>query len=363
MAEFSIQVNQSLINKTLDQIKSYPYPVISYKRKNFLEAGLEEPQVDMEELFPSAYDDFENLTEEALKVLQEEADSLSDDSDELGVYSSELSNYEPLRHGDLLQAEYDDLTDDEKDELVFLNNQEMMKDSLEMGAIISANYILEKADQHTPELVAEARALVDKEEFTITEILGFGRFFRRVVRAVKRTVRTILRWAARQIRKVIDFGKPILKKLTIVVMKRPTIRVANPIVVNNLQLRVATIRVAIPYRIFRGRERHINFTFNDQVELRTSGKYKISSSALKLYVAPTLDKLALRVRVLGIWFTIGLTKIANMILVALGRFEIYDASDLVTPMQVKDFKYEITDFKPFTSPNGLRLDAFIKVSS
>jgi len=361
MPEFSINIGQSLVDKTLDQIPSYPYAVIKHPAAAIKTAELSDAV--LEDVLPYAYDEFQLFGKKALEVINEEAESLeASTSGGVGTYGRDLSEYDEKKHKEYREKDLSSLTDEQQMELDKMNKLEESRDALILGAQISASYVVSNPANIPPELLQEAQSILAAEGFDKTAILGFGDFFRRVTRSVTRALSSIGRWFTRQIKKVIQIGNPTIENLVIEVMQRPSIKVGNPIIVNNLNLRVATIRVDVPYKIFGGKWKHVYFTFNKAVELQTSGRYALTTDKLKVYVTPRFDRVAIQITILGIKFTITLTSVANMILERVGKLEIYDASSLVTPIRVRDFKYTIEKIEMLNSYNSLQLDTYIKVS-
>lgn len=366
MAEFSINVGQSLVDKTLDQIKKYPYPVIQFPSEKLAE-GTFEQQVEIDALLPNYHSDFEALGKQALELLKEEAELLTDmDAPQYGIHYQYIQNYDLNRHNELLSLEYDSLTSEDKDELSDLNNMVQVKETMELGVQISASYVLSHKESFTTEVVASAEKILNPDTLLSEEFLGFGRFFRSIgnaIGSIGRAVRNIGRWFGRNIRKIIDFKNPTINKLELQITEKPRITVGNPFIVENLKVKVATIQVVIPYSVFGGKWRTIVFTINNQVDLLSSGKYQLDTDALKVYVKPSFDKLQIRVKLLGVYFSFNLTSVANLILNAVGKVEVYDASNLVTPLQVKNFEYKITGIETLSSNQSLTLNIQIDVQS
>jgi uncharacterized protein YifE (UPF0438 family) len=363
MSEFSIRVDQSLVTKTLDQIKPFPYPVLKYPSSN---PSLIETEKSIEEKISVSYSEMKIYTTKAVKILENQGEKFFskeisekyDDNDEIQNIIS-LIEFNNKKETDKVFAKYNHKTDIEE-----------KKDALVYATLLSANYIIENGRLYTSEedLILLQQAKEISEEENIEDLLflnsfnkGLGGFLKKLWKKGKKIFKKILNWTKRQLEKVIKI-KFELSKLDIDMTDKPDFILGNPLRIRSLNLEVRMIRVDIKYRLF-GKWRKISFSFGNKVELKTSAKFALSSENNKVYVLPKFDKLKFRIKILGVWFTIGLTKVVNLILSIKGKLLVYDLSGLISPMEVKGLEYIIKEVKIPKSQKFIRMDVSIDVKT
>lgn len=362
MSEFSIRVDQSLVTKTLDQIGPYPYNVFKYPAPS---ESLLNSQENIGLEMPVSYAEMQSYTEESLDLLKNQAENFfaTADADETYADNDTISNIVALIEHESKNDTSQLFATEEK-----LSDVNEKKDAIVYATLVSANYIIENGrlftSEEDKELLAQAKKISEEDDlenflFTASFDKGLGGFIRRIWRRGKKLFRSILRWTKKQLEKIIKI-KFELAKLEIDMTRRPNFLLGNPLRIRSLDLRVRIIRVDLKYRIF-GKWRRISFTLGNKVELKSSARFALSTESNKVFVLPRFDKVKFRIKILGIWFTIGLTKVVNVILANRGKLMVYDLSGLVTPMQIKGLEYSIADIQIPLSQQYISLDVNIDV--
>lgn len=363
MSEFQIQVNQSLVDKTLDNFSYDPLVVIDYSSDGVMTLDSFSPSVD--ELVENLEKDMEGYTKEALELVEEEFlldGTLEEQSQEQPLFLSSLNGelVNPARLQSLLK-----LTEAEGVDMLAV--QEQLEDAVSYAADMAAQYVMQFPTVFGPELVMEAEQVIQREsqhEFNAV-VLGFGGFLKKVWGKVSKAASKIWKWVKKQVKRVVGFGQPELKELLIHQIGRPQVHLSNPITINGLNISVARLKVHIPYYIKWPwdpiRWRTIRITINNGFGAKADGVYQLNPEGLKIMVAARFTELKIKIRLIGIDFWVGLTTVANKILEK-KSFEIYDVGALAKPMQVKGLEYKVSSLVPTGLKDGLRLDVGIDVS-
>ena len=343
MAEFSIKVNQSLVTKTLNQIKPYPYSVFKYPTPKISEERLKK---DSENSISISHKEMEEYTSEAFKLLQNQGDTFfsKDDINEKYEDNDEIQDIISLIRYKKDKKRNPEL---EKKSIDYINEK---KEAVVYATLLSANYIIQNGRLYTSEedaeLLAQAQLIsettdIDNFLFLDTFDKGLGGFLKKIWRKGKSFFGRLVKWTKRQLGKIIKV-KPELKVLEIEMMERPDFLLGNPLKIRNLKLNVRKISVNIRYRLF-GKWGRITFTASDLVELHTSAKFGLITDDSEVYILPKFDKIRLKINLLGVSITRCLTKIVNLILSIHGKLPVYDLKNLITPMQVKGLEYSVKE--------------------
>ena len=362
MSEFSIKVDQSLVNKTFDKIGPYPYNVFKFPHSQ--ETPLNSREKLQDEM-PVSYKEMEFYSNEALGLLKNQGekffsneviDEKYENNNQLKDVISLIEYKKNKKEGAIFEKQYKiEVIEEEKDAIIY-------------ATLLSANYIIENkglfSSEEDSQLVAQAIEISKEEDlenllFMESFNKGIGGFLKKIWKKGKKLFKSIFRWAKKLLEKIIKI-KVELAKLEIDMTERPNFLLGNPLKIRSLKLRVRIIRVDLKYRIF-GKWRKISFSIGNKVELSASAKFSLITDNNEVYVLPKFDKVSFRIKILGIWFTIGLTKIINKILSNRGKFLVYNLNSLVKPMQVKGLEYLIKEVKIPQSQNFIRMDINIDV--
>jgi len=344
MAEFSIKVNQSLVTKTLNQIKPYPYPVFKYPTPKVSEKFKD----NFKDGISISYKEMEEYTMKAFRLLQNQGDTFfsKEDINEKYEDNDEIQDIISLIKYKKGEKENPEL------EKKNINYIEEKKEAVVYATLLSANYIIQNGRLFTAEedaeLLEQAQLISKTETKDIDNFLflepfnkGLGSFLKKIWKKGKNFFRRIVKWTRKQLEKIIKL-KVELKSLEIEMMERPDFILGNPLKIRNLKLNVRKISVNIRYKLF-GKWGRITFTASDLVELHTSAKFGLITDDNKVYVLPKFDKVRFKINLLGVSITIGLTKIVNLILSINGKLLVYDLKNLITPMQVKGLEYSVKE--------------------
>ncbi|MBJ6119643.1 hypothetical protein JAO76_15645 [Pontibacter sp. BT310] len=365
MSEFTLKINQSLVERTLDRIDFNPYKFIWDQSSNLREEAIIADDVNQVLLdFDQKLDD---LGESALKTLDEDAKNE-------GLFTKSLEEFNEGGFQELLKKDSLLLSEDEKLKIKHYTKLEELQASIIFGNELAAEYVLnngavfsvdETIAQEAKIILGQAQAInrLDRE----TLILGSS-FFKKVGGVLRNAAKTIGKWFKTQIAKVIQIGKPELKRLEINIWNRPRIILGNPVLINNLNVSVYNLSVHIPYswRVpIPGQDWHHNVLKLNirlgEVLVSTDSQYDLFPENNKIFVAPRFNTFKFSFKIFEIPFTISLSGLVNKILDN-KRIEIYDVSNLALPLKLLDMKYEIEDVKAVTLANGLALEVGIRVS-
>ncbi|PHS07187.1 MAG: hypothetical protein COA88_09335 [Kordia sp.] len=240
-------------------------------------------------------------------------------------------------------------------------------DAISLAADFLAGYVSIHPTEFENGTVDIAEEILGRElQFIFDEkFLGFGSFFKKVFKAGKRVLRKIVRWVIKQIKKVVGIGKPELHEMRLVQYGKPELKLSNPIKIKGINARLDKLKIKIPYYFkFPWQSikwRYMTITINNRVGAKIDGDLHFTTKGLKIYTNLKLNSFKIDIKVLGTKFKIGLTGIANEILM-LKKFEIYDVSSIAKPIQVPGLLYNLKELVPVGMQNGLRLDLNIDVT-
>lgn len=357
MAEFEILINQSLVEKTLNNLKYDPLELIHYKKTSFLEDKENFVIPEGDDLIDVDYSK-EDYFENGLDIIK---DDYMKDEDNLDF------SLQPEFLSEMNTSGNPSINFEEeivKDENIIYQEK---SDSISFVADFLSSYVITHPTEFEEGTVELAENIFNRDsQYSLQEkFLGFGNFFKKVFRAGKRILKKMGRWVLNQIKKVVGIGKPELHELRLVQYGKPYLKLSNPIRIKRINAQVDKLKIKVPYYIkFPWQSikwRYITITINNKIGAKVDGDLHFSSRKLKIFTNLKLNSFIVNVNILGTKFSIGLTGIANSILIK-KEFEIYDATSIATPIQVKGLSYSISELAPVGLSNGLRLDLNIDVS-
>ena len=351
MAEFEIQINQSLVDKSLDNLDFNPLVLVDIEN-----SLLQEESTEIDTSF-----DQENYLKESMQLVEDQyllnAESEQDVLEEPQfIKALKLTSPEKLN---FLEYHNDD------NDLYLQTAQ-----GISFATDFYAAWVVENASDfsYDAEVITLAQNILAREEqFNLLgeEALLFGGFFKRAWRGIKKAGKRLGRWAIRQVKKVvgIDLKNAKITKFKLIKQGRPKLKISNPIEIGNVNVKLVRLEYQIPYYIkwpwqdIKWRQLKLSVS---NIAVETDAELGFRADGLKILTKIQVQRLKLKFKIIGVSFTVGLTGLANKILDK-REFEIYDATNLVTPIKVKGLEYSLNKIEPVGVRNGLKLDVHIDV--